>query len=79
MGRAAADLTEKAIMFHVKHYPDHPHSVPFQCAPEFLPEAAELVLRMFRLHDRRSSEVDFIFRLVCLNLYKPARIAPFPG
>ncbi|MBQ5354263.1 MAG: hypothetical protein IIU08_00150, partial [Clostridia bacterium] len=27
-----------------------PHSVPFPCAPESLPEAAELVLRMFRLY-----------------------------
>ena len=27
-------------LFHVKHHPDRPHSVPFQCAPETLPEAS---------------------------------------
>ncbi|MBQ3861542.1 MAG: hypothetical protein II779_13505, partial [Clostridia bacterium] len=66
-------------MFHVKHHPDRPHFVPFQCAPESLPEAAELVLRMFQLHDQRSSAVGFILWLVRLNLSKPAKIAPFPG
>ena len=27
-------------LFHVKHHPARPHSVPFQCAPETLPEAS---------------------------------------
>ena len=35
-----------------------------QCAPESPAEPAGLVLRMFRLHDRRSSAVGSMFRLV---------------
>ncbi len=47
-----------------------------ECAPESLPEAAGLVLRMFQLHARRSSPVGSILRLVRLNLSKPVGIAP---
>ena len=42
-------------------------------------KAAGLVLRMFRLHDRRSSPAGPMFRLVRLNLSKPAGIALFSG
>ena len=70
---------QKQELFHVKHHPDRPHFVPFPCAPESLPEAAGLVLRMFQLHARRSSPVGSILRLVRLNLSKPAGIGPFTG
>ena len=39
-------------------------------------KAAGFILRMFQLHDRRSSAVGSMFKLVCLNLSKPAGIAP---
>ena len=64
----------KSRLFHVKHHPDHPHYVPFQCAPESPPEAAGLVLRMFRLSERRPREVDAMFRSSFLNLSKRARM-----
>ena len=35
-----------------------------QCAPESLPKAAELVLRMFQLHEHRPREAASMFRLV---------------
>ena len=34
-----------------------------ECAPETLPEAAGLVLRMFRLHEQSPRGVDFMVRL----------------
>ena len=40
-------------------------------------EAAELVLRMFQLHDQRPREENAMFRSSCLNLKQPAKIAPF--
>ncbi|MBQ3858914.1 MAG: hypothetical protein II779_00170, partial [Clostridia bacterium] len=70
----------KKELLHVKHYPQTPvfldpredrQSDPAaqtrdnaECAPESPAEPAGLVLRMFRLHDRRSSAVVSMFRLV---------------
>ncbi len=71
---------QKKELLHVKHYPqtlvfldlrEDRQSDPAaqtrdnaECAPESPAEPAGLVLRMFRLHDRRSSAVGSMFRLV---------------
>ena len=66
-------------MFHVKHHPDRPHFVPFQCAPESPAKPAELVLRMFQPSEHRPREENAMFRSSCLNLSGPAGIAPCFG
>ena len=75
MGSAA--LNEE--MFHVKQHVLLRTLSLFQCAPETPAEPAELVLRMFQLHEQRPREVVSMLRSPCLNLQKPAQIASFPG
>ncbi len=66
--RGSAALNKE--MFHVKHHPGRPHSVPFQCAPESPAEASTTasVRQTLSAHvstaRRRPREVDFMFRLV---------------
>ena len=63
--RGSAALNEE--MFHVKHRVFLRTLSLFQCATESPAEPAELVLRMFQLHDHRPREVVSPHRLVRLE------------
>ena len=83
---------QKKELFHVKHYRKplaflHPREVRLsvpdtrnrdiaECAPESPAEPAELVLRMFLLHDRRPREGVSMFRLVMSELAKAREDRP---
>ena len=55
---------QKKELFHVKHHPDRRTLYPFHARLNFRRKAAGFILRMFQLHDRRSSAVGSMFRLV---------------
>ena len=57
----------------------HKHAITPNARLNHRREAAELVLRMFQLHEHRPREENAMFRSSCLNLKQPAKIAPFPG
>ena len=85
---------QRKELFHVKHYRKplaflHPREVRLsvpdtrnrdnaECAPESLPEAAGLVLRMFQLYEQRPREVVSMFRSSCLNLRIAREDRPIP-
>jgi len=85
---------QRKELFHVKHYRKplaflHPREVRLsvpdtrkrdnaECAPESLPEAAGLVLRMFRLHEQRPREVVSPHRLVRLEFEEACEDRPIP-
>ena len=83
---------QTALLFHVKQSAENLRVVPLKCAIESPPEAAELVLRMFRLHvgdqaglascsgssDLQSVQVRGDRLLFRLHPARPAPI-PFPN
>ena len=74
MKRAAADITEECFTWNNRQ---KTALCPLSNARlKLRREAAGFILRMFQPHDRRSSAVGSMFRLVRLNLSKPAGIAP---
>jgi len=62
-----------------KQIPPHGRANIAECAPESPAEPAGFILRMFQLHAEDRARLSPLPGSSGLDLYKPAKIAPFPG